>query len=93
MNHVKKTKTERMETRLDALYDEWDMVRDAIRRILMGEPVSYQIGSRNITRRPLSLNDLKTMKKEIESEIDELENQIDGTNTRRKQQGVIFRDW
>lgn len=89
---MRTTKTERIEENLDELYEEKDLVREAIKRILQGEVVSYQIGSRNLERRPLSLSDLRTMRKEINTEIDKLEGELEGKKP-RKQQGVIFRDW
>lgn len=82
-----------METNLDELYGELNLVCDAIRRTLRGEPYKYTIGSRSAENRGWTLTELKTYKKELESEIDDLENQLDGTVSRRRQQGVIFRDW
>lgn len=89
---MRTTKTERIESTLDELYEEKDLVRDAIKRVLNGEVVSYQIGSRNLERRPLYLPDLRSYRKEIEQEIDKLEGELNG-KAPRKQQGVIFRDW
>ena len=89
---IRTTKKERIEENLNDLYDELDGVRDAIRRVLAGEVVNYTIGTRNIERRPLSLSDLRKMRKELLEEINENENLLDGKSA-RKQQGVIFRDW
>ena len=92
MRPIRATKKERIEENLNDLYDELDGVRDAIRRVLAGEVVNYTIGTRNIERRPLSLSDLRKMRKELLEEINENENLLDGKSA-RKQQGVIFRDW
>lgn len=92
MRPIRTTKKERIEENLNDLYDELDGVRDAIRRVLAGEVVNYTIGTRNIERRPLSLSDLRKMRKELLEEINENENLLDGKSA-RKQQGVIFRDW
>lgn len=92
MRPIRTTKKERIEENLNDLYDELDLVRDAIRRVLEGEVVNYTIGTRNIERRPLSLSDLRKMRKELLEEINENENLLDG-KLARKQQGVIFRDW
>ena len=92
MRPTRTTRTERIESNLDDLYEELDLVRDAIKRVLSGEVVNYQIGSRNIERRPMSLSELRSMRKEIMTEIENAEAALDGKK-RRKQQGVIFRDW
>ena len=92
MRPIRATKKERIEENLNDLYDELYGVRDAIRRVLAGEVVNYTIGTRNIERRPLSLSDLRKMRKELLEEINENENLLDGKSA-RKQQGVIFRDW
>ena len=93
MKSLRTTKKERIESKLNDLYAEWDDVVNAIHRMLNGDPVEYTIGSRTKKNRDWTLTELRSFKKEIETQIDALEDQLDGVKSRRRQQCVIFRDW
>lgn len=60
--------------------------------MLNGGVQSYGVGSRNLTRYQTDLSAIRTAIKQLEAEIDELENQLNGQSV-RKAVGVVPRDW
>lgn len=60
--------------------------------MLTGGVQSYGIGSRNLTRYQTDLNNIRAAIKELEKEIEQLENQLSGRASRRAI-GVVPRDW
>ncbi|MCI7302312.1 MAG: hypothetical protein SOR93_09385 [Clostridiales Family XIII bacterium] len=76
----------RLETRknvLEEYYTAW-------KSIVSGGVKSYAIGSRNLTKHDLP--QIEESIKELEKEIDTLENLLSG-GKRRKAVGVLPRDW
>ena len=60
--------------------------------MLNGGVQSYGVGSRNLTRYNTDLNAVRDTIKELQSEIEELENALEGKGSRRAV-GVVPRDW
>ena len=60
--------------------------------MLTGGVQSYGIGSRNLTRYQTDLSNIRAAIKELEKEIEQLENQLGGRTSRRAI-GVVPRDW
>ena len=60
--------------------------------MLTGGVQSYGIGSRNLTRYQTDLSNIRAAIKELEKEIEQLENQLSGRACRRAI-GVVPRDW
>ena len=60
--------------------------------MLTGGVQSYGIGSRNLSRYQTDLSNIRASIKELEQEIDELEQQQHG-RAPRKSVGVVPRDW
>ena len=60
--------------------------------MLTGGVQSYGIGSRNLTRYQTDLSNVRAAIKELEEEIEALENQLYGRSV-RKAVGVVPRDW
>lgn len=80
-----KKKIEEKQERLTA-YKEQEL------RMLKNGIQSYGIGSRNLARYSFDLEKLKNTITELETEIDTLENQLNGGG-QRKSVGVVIRDW
>lgn len=80
-----KTELETKRKRLD-LY----LQREA--EMLSGGVQSYGIGSRNLARYNTDLSTIRAAIKELEDEIEALENTLNGQNS-RKAVGVVLRDW
>ena len=76
----------RLEFRRKALSE----AQEAYLEILKGRAQSYTIGSRNITKH--NLDELWTIIKDMEKEVDNLEAALCG-GARRKSVGVVLRDW
>lgn len=76
----------RLEVRKSAL----EKYYTAYEQIIDGTVKSYAIGSRNLTK--LDLPQIETSIRELENEIDMLENMQSG-GSRRKSVGIIPRDW
>ena len=68
------------------------MLKERERRILEGEPQSYGIGSRNLSRYSLDFGRLEELIAQLEDEIDELEAELDGCKA-RKAVAAVARDW
>lgn len=80
-----KEKLETKKARLSAYLDrETEM--------LTGGVQSYGIGSRNLTRYQTDLSNIRAAIKELDKEIEQLENQLSGRTSRRAI-GVVPRDW
>ena len=77
---------ERLEFRKKALTS----AREAYLALLDGRVKSYAIGGRNLTR--FDLGELDSTIKDLEKEVSELENRLNG-KPRRRAVGVIPRDW
>ncbi len=60
--------------------------------MLDGGVQSYGVGTRNLSRYNTDLSTVRKAIKEIENEIAELEDQLDGIKPRRAV-GVVPRDW
>lgn len=60
--------------------------------MLTGGVQSYGIGSRNLTRYQTDLSNIREAIKELDKEIERLENQLSGRASRRAI-GVVPRDW
>lgn len=85
------TKRQRTTEKLEFDYEILGLLREAYKALITGQVQSYTIGSRSLTR--LNLPDLKNEIKEIETEIDGLEEQLNGSGKARKAVGVIPRDF
>lgn len=53
---------------------------------------AYGVGSRNVTRYNMDLNQIRQAIKELQNEVDELTSLANGGNI-RKAVGVVIRDW
>ena len=85
------TKRQRITEKLEFDYEILGLLREAYKALITGQVQSYTIGSRSLTR--LNLPDLKNEIREIETEIDGLEEQLNGSGKARKAVGVIPRDF
>lgn len=85
------TKRQRITEKLEFDYEILGLLREAYKALITGQVQSYTIGSRSLTR--LNLPDLKNEIREIETEIDGLEEQLNGSGKVRKAVGVIPRDF
>lgn len=85
------TKRQRITEKLEFDKEILGLLREAYKALITGQVQSYTIGSRSLTR--LNLPDLKNEIREIETEIDGLEEQLNGSGKARKAVGVIPRDF
>lgn len=85
------TKRQRITEKLEFDREILGLLREAYKALITGQVQSYTIGSRSLTR--LNLPDLKNEMREIETEIDGLEEQLNGSGKARKAVGVIPRDF
>ena len=85
------TKHQRITEKLEFDKEILRLLREAYKALITGQVQSYTIGTRSLTR--LNLPDLKNEIREIETEIDGLEEQLNGSGKARKAVGVIPRDF
>ena len=85
------TKRQRITEKLEFDYEILGLLREAYQALITGQVQSYTIGSRSLTR--LNLPDLKNEIREIETEIDGLEEQLRSGSKARKAVGVVPRDF
>lgn len=85
------TKRQRITEKLEFDYEILGLLREAYKALITGQVQSYTIGSRSLTR--LNLPDLKNEIREIETEIDSLEEQLRSGGKTRKAVGVVPRDF
>ena len=85
------TKRQRITEKLEFDYAILGLLREAYKALITGQVQSYTIGSRSLTR--LNLPDLKNEIREIETEIDSLEEQLRSGGKTRKAVGVVPRDF
>lgn len=85
------TKRQRITEKLEFDKEILGLLREAYKALITGQVQSYTIGTRSLTR--LNLPDLKNEIREIETEIDGLEEQLNGSGKARKAVGVIPRDF
>ena len=85
------TKRQRITEKLEFDYVILGLLREAYKALITGQVQSYTIGSRSLTR--LNLPDLKNEIREIETEIDCLEEQLRSGGKARKAVGVVPRDF
>ena len=78
--------------KLDAKQARLSAYLDRETEMLTGGVQSYGIGSRNLTRYQTDLANIRAAIKELEKEIEQLENQLSGRANRRAI-GVVPRDW
>ena len=78
--------------KLDAKKQRLTAYLDRETEMLTGGVQSYGIGSRNLTRYQTDLANIRAAIKELEKEIEQLENQLNGRSNRRAL-GVVPRDW
>lgn len=82
----------RIKEKLDAKKVRLSAYLDRETEMLTGGVQSYGIGSRNLTRYQTDLANIRAAIKELEKEIEQLENQLSGRASRRAI-GVVPRDW
>lgn len=82
----------RIKEKLDAKRARLSSYLDREAEMLTGGVQSYGIGSRNLTRYQTDLSNIRAAIKELEKEIEQLENQLSGRASRRAI-GVVPRDW
>ena len=82
----------RIKEKLDAKRARLNAYLDRETEMLTGGVQSYGIGSRNLTRYQTDLANVRAAIKELEKEIEQLENQLSGRANRRAI-GVVPRDW
>lgn len=89
MNDMKRKKTEelleRKKRRLELYYNREEEMLD-------GGVQSYGQGTRNLARYNTDLANIQKAIKELEEEINSLENVLSG-KSKRKAVGVVIRDW
>ena len=85
------TKRQRITEKLEFDKEILGLLREAYKALITGQVQSYTIGTRSLTR--LNLPDIKNEIREIETEIDGLEEQLNGSGKARKAVGVIPRDF
>lgn len=85
------TKRQRITEKLEFDYVILGLLREAYKALITGQVQSYTIGSRSLTR--LNLPDLKNEIREIETEVDGLEEQLRSGGKARKAVGVVPRDF
>lgn len=82
----------RIKEKLDSKRARLNAYLDRETEMLTGGVQSYGIGSRNLTRYQTDLANIRAAIKELEKEIEQLENQLSGRANRRAI-GVVPRDW
>lgn len=82
----------KIKEKLDAKKQRLSAYLDREAEMLTGGVQSYGIGSRNLTRYQTDLSNIRAAIKELEKEIEQLENQLSGRSSRRAL-GVVPRDW
>lgn len=84
------TKKERWQTELETKRKRLNLYLDMEEKMLTGSPQAYSIGSRSKTNYSMSPDQLRTAIKQLEEEVEELENLLNG-NRSRKCVGVVPR--
>ena len=84
------TKIEKWKAELEIKQNRLNLYYKQEEKMLNGEPQSYGLGSRSLTRYNVDLAQIKKTIRELEAEIEELEGLISGKNSRRCK-GVIPR--
>ena len=92
MKNTNCRKKERIENKLKDLRDRLALYRKREKEMLDGGVQSYGVETRNLSRYNTDLSTVRKAIKEIENEIAELEDQLDGIKPRRAV-GVVPRDW
>lgn len=92
MKNTNSRKKERIENKLKDLRERLALYRKREKEMLDGGVQSYGVGTRNLSRYNTDLSTVRKAIEEIENEIAELEDQLDGIKPRRAV-GVVPRDW
>lgn len=77
-----KRKRERLVSRLAELKEDRALARAGLHKILSGEAQSYSLGTRSKSSYAMSVGELRHYIADIESEIEKIENQLDGYGAR-----------
>lgn len=77
------TRTEKIK-RLQELREDRDLARKAIRDIASGKKQSYGVGTRNAAAYGMTIGELRAWQKQLETQIAELEADINGSGRRVK---------
>lgn len=92
MTIMNEDKKQRLKKALQEKIERRQFYLDREKVMLTGGVQSYGIGSRNLARYNTDLAQIRAAIKELESEIEEMENLLSEEPT-RKRIGLVFRDW
>lgn len=91
MTTMNKTKKQRLEAQLQEKKERRKLYIERERVMLTGGVQSYGIGTRNLSRYNTDLSQIRAVIKELDAEIEELENLL-SEEPARKRVSLVYRD-